>query len=330
MDETARITEKIREGDPLTSKPGSIDTRDAAWEQVCRSRAPLVIQGVAESPLVGGDARLWASYHGLETLLVVPLLWGNEVIGVVSIFNRERRVYRPGEIEMAQALVHLATLALQLHRMAQERQESALVEERNRMAREIHDTLAQGFTAIIFQLEAALEVAEEDRRGAAVHIERALTQSRESLAEARRSVRELRPQPLEGGDLIRSLRELVEKNTGSGPRLELSVRGASYSFSPEVEANLLKIAQEAVTNALKHAQARTVQVDLTYGEWETTITVRDDGRGFALAPNGSTGGYGLSLMRERADFLQGRFEVLSQPGNGTRVSVTVGVPPPGA
>jgi signal transduction histidine kinase len=122
----------------------------------------------------------------------------------------------------------------------------------------------------------------------------------------------------------------VEKNTGSGPRLELSVRGASYSFSPEVEANLLKIAQEAVTNALKHAQARTVQVDLTYGEWETTITVRDDGRGFALAPNGSTGGYGLSLMRERADFLQGRFEVLSQPGNGTRVSVTVGVPPPGA
>ncbi len=332
MDETARITEKIKEGDPLTSRPASIDTRDAAWQRVCETRAPLAIDRVHESPLVGGDARLWATYHGLQTLLVVPLLWGNEVIGVVSVFSRERRVFRPEEQEMAQALVHLATLALQLTRMARERQESALVEERNRMAREIHDTLAQGFTAIIFQLEAALGVIEEDRREGAVHVERALAQARESLAEARRSVRELRPKAVEGADLPRALRELVEKNAGAAlPRLELAVRGGAYAFSPDVEANLLKIAQEAVTNALKHAQAKTVQLELSYGEWETTLTVRDDGRGFSVpVVNGSAGGYGLSLMRERAQFLQGRFEVASKLGAGTRVSVTVGVPPPEA
>jgi PAS domain S-box-containing protein len=329
VDETSRIAEKMKDGDPLASGVASVGERDEAWRRVCASRAPLVVDRIPESPLVADELRFWASYHGLQTLLVVPLLWGSEVLGVVSVFSRERREFKPEEQELAQALVHLATLALQLTRMARERQASALAEERNRMAREIHDTLAQGFTGIIFQLEAALEVLEEDRIEGATHIDRALGQARSSLAEARRSVRELRPREPEGGDLARALRGLVEKSTGAGlPRLELSIQGAARSFSPEVEANLLKIAQEAVTNALKHAQARAIRVELTHEEWETTLSVRDDGRGFAPISEGPPGGYGLSLMRERAQFLQGRFELTSEPGAGTRVAVTVGVPPP--
>jgi len=324
IDETARITERIREGDPLTARPASIDDRDPAWQRLVQTRAPLVVDRVAENPLVGEEARFWAGYHGLQTLLVVPLLWGNEVLGTVSVFSRERRAFRPEEQELAQALGHLAMLALQLARMAREREASALVEERNRLAREIHDTLAQGFTGIIFQLEAALEVLEEDRPSGAAHVERALGVARENLAEARRSVAELRPRILEHGGLGRALHELVGRSTRNGlPRLELAVHGASRPLPPSVEDNLLKIAQEAVTNSLKHARARTIRVELSYGDRETSLTVRDDGRGFSPSEPGPRGGYGLLLMRERADGFEGRFDLTSRPGGGTRVSVTV-------
>ena len=204
---------------------------------------------------------------------------------------------------------------------------AAVAEERNRLARDIHDTIAQDLTAILMQTRAAQREAAGEPAGVRGRLERIGGFAERGLEEARRSLRALRPQVLEGRDLAGALQEAA-RNLGAGEqtRIEVRARGERRPLRPAVEAELLRIGGEAMANAVQHAGATRIEVDLAVGRRKAVLTVRDDGCGFdAAAVGGATGAgrFGLVGMRERAERVAGRLEVTSAPGAGTRVEVRV-------
>lgn len=223
--------------------------------------------------------------------------------------------------ELEETGAKLAALAednadLQARLLAQAR-EAGVLEERQRMAREIHDTVAQGLTAILTQLEAIGDIPAARSR---LDVVRAT--ARESLTEARRSVQALRPAQLrDDAQLATVLRDVAAKwSKRTGVPASVSVTGDPRPLHPEVETSLLRVAQEALANVAKHASAGRVGLTLSYMEDVVALDVRDDGRGFTVRP---TTGFGLLSMRQRTTRLAGTFEIESAPGQGTGISATV-------
>ena len=217
-----------------------------------------------------------------------------------------------------------------LHRqlLAQAR-EAGVLDERQRMAREIHDTLAQGLTGIITQLQAAQQAGQQpaERRR---HFDAAVTLARESLTEARRSVHALRPEALEQARLGEALTGVARRWTDrSGVPAQVTITGTVRPLPPETESALLRTAQEALANVAKHAAATRVGVTLSYMDDEVVLDVRDDGRGFQPQPPpeargpAPSGGFGLVAMRQRIEGLSGTLDVESEPGQGTAISARV-------
>jgi signal transduction histidine kinase len=257
------------------------------------------------------------------------------VFGMMGMRSQEQNQARKGMIaELAEANQRLEEMVaentgLQAQLLTQAR-EAGVLEERQRMAREIHDTLAQGLTGIVTQLEAAQRTrqeAEHERR-----ISNAKQLARDSLAEARRSVQALRPQALEGARLPEALAEESARwSATSGVSVEVTTTGEARPLHPEVEVTLLRVAQEALANVAKHAGASHAGVTLSYMEDVVTLDVRDDGSGFMSRADGcpgvsaepSSGGFGLTAMRQRVKRLAGQLEIESEPGSGTAVSASV-------
>jgi signal transduction histidine kinase len=234
-----------------------------------------------------------------------------------------------GSLAFAWATLHAKRASEEF--LAQVARREATWEERRRIAREIHDTLAQDLAGIIIQLEAAESTLEEDPQEARQHLSRARSRARESLAEARRSVWELRSQALEGGDLPSALERLLQRLTVEKMvKAEFSLEGSRRPLSPELEVSLLRIGQEALTNVINHAQASRVHVRLTYGPQEIGLLVEDDGRGFDPQVEHATRGFGLISLHERAARLEGRLTIDSQPGCGTRISALIPIRPASA
>jgi signal transduction histidine kinase len=200
--------------------------------------------------------------------------------------------------------------------------EAGVFDERQRMAGEIHDTLAQGLTGILAQLEAA-ELADGDESRRRRHLGLAKELARDSLAEARRSVQALRPQKLEGARLPDAVRTLAEEwKQTSGIPVRLEVDGEATPLQPALEVVLFRAAQEALANIAKHAQASRAGMTLTYMHDQVSLDVLDDGKGFdAREVNGD--GYGLAAMRQRLRQVGGGLEIESTPGDGTTVSASV-------
>ncbi|NAZ84745.1 sensor histidine kinase [Kineococcus indalonis] len=199
--------------------------------------------------------------------------------------------------------------------------EAGVLDERARLAREIHDTIAQGLTGVVTQLQAAqAEPAEAARRE---RVEKALASARDCLAEARRSVRALRPVALEEEDLTGALRRLAHRRGGAdGPAVAVVVTGEPVEVTAEASGALLRTAQEALANATRHAGASSVTVTLTGMEDEVVLDVRDDGRGFEPARVDGRG-FGLESMRQRIRLAGGSLHVESAPGEGTAVCAVV-------
>ncbi|WP_309051407.1 sensor histidine kinase [Streptomyces sp.] len=197
--------------------------------------------------------------------------------------------------------------------------------ERERLAREIHDTLAQGLSSIQLLLRAAERALPPDAP-AAGHIERARRAAQDNLAEARRFVRALAPPDLEHGSLAAALERLCAP--GAGPRVRFSVSGTPVGLPTPYEVALLRIAQSALANTVRHAGASRAEITLSFMDGSVTLDVVDDGRGFdpaAVRPS-SEGGFGLPAMRSRAQSLGGAFTVESAPGQGTAVAVSLPLP----
>jgi signal transduction histidine kinase len=202
--------------------------------------------------------------------------------------------------------------------------EAGVLDERARLAREIHDTLAQGLTGIITQLQAARGVAGEEHDR---HLRTALDLARESLTEARRSVAAMAPRSLAGASLPAALEATVgEWSERSAVPGEVRVTGDPVPLHPELEATLLRTAQEALSNVARHARAGRAVVTLSYLGEQVALDVRDDGAGFdpaATRAPADGSGFGLLSMRQRVQRLAGTFEIDSEPGGGTAVSARV-------
>ncbi|MCC5647478.1 PAS domain S-box protein [Nostoc sp. CHAB 5824] len=204
---------------------------------------------------------------------------------------------------------------------------ASILEERNRMAREIHDTLAQAFTGILAQVGAANQVLTDDVEATQAHLDLIKELARTGLTEARRSVVALRPQLLEEGSLQSALHRLVAqiRAAATDTTLYYEIEGAVYSLPTEVENNLLRIGQEALTNAIRHANADEIRVELVYDRDRFCLRVKDNGQGFGVGSIPASEGFGLLGMSERAERIGAQLTIRSQPGQGTEIIVVVGV-----
>lgn len=230
-------------------------------------------------------------------------------------------------------LVTAAVMWLARRRLREQAQRRAMAEaefaailaERNRVAREIHDTLAQGLVATSLQLRLARKQTNGAAESLSHHLETAQQLVSDSLEEARNSIWNMRSHVLENGDLASALRGILKQMAdGTETETEFEVNGRTRRLAPVIENNLLRIGQEAITNATKHAKAKRIKVELDFGEKQFRLTVSDDGQGFdTTRPASAKDGFGLVGMQERAAHLKGKLNVRSAPGQGARINLTV-------
>lgn len=205
-----------------------------------------------------------------------------------------------------------------------ERQQALITEERNRMAREIHDTLAQALTGIFIQLGAASRLLSQDPDTAQQHIEHARIVARSGVAEARRSVEALRSQLLEEGDLYKALSQLVRQlSTLTDAEVSLILPENLYRLPADIENNLLRIVQEAMTNCIRHSLANKIVVEFDYLPETCRLQIRDDGQGFEADVKKSHHGYGLLGMQERSVCIGAELDIQSSIGEGTTITVHI-------
>jgi signal transduction histidine kinase len=202
----------------------------------------------------------------------------------------------------------------------------AVLEERNRISREIHDTLTQDFTGVVLQLEAAEMTMQDPSEETKDLINRAREIARAGLIESRRFVRELRPAPLEKANFPDAILHVAQQAAvGTNLNVSVDVSGLRRHLPAQVEDNLIRIVREACTNVVKHASARNLRIHLNYGLFKVDLDVHDDGRGLVTenVPQKTDGGFGLTSMKERARKLRGKFSIFTKATGGTHVHVSV-------
>jgi PAS domain S-box-containing protein len=286
-----------------------------------RAGKPGILEDISKIP-----AFPWRDYlmsQGIVTVLCVPMVIAGEVKGITGIRFTSKRTFRTEEIELAKALANQSMLSMELTRLSGQSRQSAVIAERNRMARDIHDTLAQGFTGVIVHLEAASEATSKGlTQKSADHLAQAEGLARESLAEARRSVRALRPLALEGKNLCEALEDLFTKMTKDTPlRSEFVFLGTQRNLPDSWEENILRIGLEMLTNALRHAQATLFRAQITFAPTEVLLDFRDDGCGFAHGIENN--GFGLQGIKERIESMSGQLAVESAKGQGTLIKIVL-------
>lgn len=260
--------------------------------------------------------------RGLRYHASIPLSFGDHGLGIMNVATPAWRKLTRRELDLLSTIASQVSVAIERARLAEADVGAARAEERARLARELHDTLTQGLTAIGLHVEAALSQMQDAEPGAAAkELERALEIARASLQEARQSLRDLRSSPTAGRPLATALAALARQLTGdTGVRVALR-NSARHPLPSEVEQALFRIAGEALTNVRRHAHARNVRITLRTSATGARLTVVDDGQGFdARAPRES---YGMDGMRERAELLGGSLVVRSSPGRGTSVIAAV-------
>ena len=305
---------------PFVTDPGSWKENEGLQEMLFTG-VPQACEDIETDPRISHALRDYFRSNGTKKFLTIPTLVGGRVNGFIGIRHGDRLPYRPEEIELAQALAHQAMFAIQLNEFAEQGRRAAVLEERNRMARDIHDTLAQGLTGVIVQLHAAEDATLKGyKKDARDHLQNARELARDGLNEARRSVRALRPQALEEATFWEALKSIIKNAAVGTPlQIEFQVRGEMRELAPLVQENLLHIGQEALTNTLKYAQATRFETRLRFGAKEVRLELRDNGVGFKV--NDGNGGFGLTGMRERAEQMSGTLSVSSTRGKGTRIVV---------
>ncbi|MCL7454343.1 MAG: GAF domain-containing protein, partial [Anaerolineae bacterium] len=261
---------------------------------------------------------------GYRAVLSVPLIIKEEAYGAISLYYREGREFSEEEIRLATSVADQVALAIENARLREQAGQAAALEERGRLARELHDSVTQSLYSVTMYTEAAARlITTGQEASAAEYLREARDTAQEALREMRLMIYQLRPPVLEKGGLAVALQvrlDAVERR--GGIHAELAVEGEDR-LQPAIQAELHQIAQEALNNALKHAHAREVRVRLHFGEAVTCLEVQDDGVGFDLAATGAGGGLGLPGMKERVQRIAGRLKIESAPGRGTKVKVEI-------
>ena len=262
---------------------------------------------------------------GLRYHASIPLYAHEKQLGVLNVASTDWRELSPDDLRLLYTIGDLLSIAIERARLFSRSAQLGIVEERNRLAREIHDTLAQGLTAVSLQLESAdaLLEAGADPQRARKAVRQALALTRANLEEARRSVLDLRAAPLEGRTLLKALEALVrEWRSKSGIDLRFEAVGEDRPLPVRIEAGVYRIAQEAITNIIRHSNARHATIELTLTPDQLQLEVEDDGQGFDLAQVPKDR-FGLTGMNERAKLLGGILCLESNPDDGTCLCVTL-------
>jgi signal transduction histidine kinase len=254
----------------------------------------------------------------------MPLKTKEAVIGVLNIESEHVDAFDESDVTVLESLASQAAVAIENARLYEQAQQLAVVEERHRLARDLHDSVTQSLYGMALYSEAAsghltygnLERVEE-------HLGELQATAQEALTEMRLLIYELRPPVLQEEGIAAALRarlQSVEERAGLETDLHVEL---ANGLPTQVEDGLYRIAQEALNNALKHAQAHSITVRLVQADHKVTLEVHDDGIGFDLPSAGNQGGVGLSVMQERASELGAGLTIDSEPGAGTRVFVEV-------
>jgi len=265
-------------------------------------RGPADVTILRAAPWLNPRRTLWL-VGAAAALLLVGIVW-------ISIASRRQIRLRVDERKMAEV------------------EFAAMLKERNRVARDIHDTLAQGLNAVSMQLELAKTAIPQDPDGIRDHVGTAHTIVRSCISEARESIWNMRSHILEQTDLAGALDQVLRQlSSALNLGTKVTVTGTPRRLAPMVENSLLRIGQECISNAVKHARAKNIDVTLAYERSRIRLSVRDDGIGFAgPAAGAATSRFGLAGMRERVALITGELHIASEPGQGTEVVVTVTQP----
>jgi PAS domain S-box-containing protein len=316
----------------LNDKPIVTDETDhpfvrtsSSWKQIPFLTGMLATKSTAVCEDVEDDSRLtseWRKYltsRKTKRLVSVPMFLAGEFRGFISIHHSEAGTYRPDEIELAQSLAQHVMMAVHGQQVAEQERQAAILKERARLARDVHDTLAQGFTGVILQMEAAEEALFDENPDAAVQrVRRAREIARESLGEARRSVHALRPQALDKSGFAEALQSMLKNTTvGTSLRTSFCSEGEPMVLPANVEETLLRIGQEALSNALKHAHPTEFHIRLCFKSDAVRLEFFDNGKGFVVGQ--TNGGVGLLGMKERAEQIGATLTISSEPGKGTKI-----------
>jgi signal transduction histidine kinase/DNA-binding NarL/FixJ family response regulator len=296
---------------------------------VVAARAPLVL---ADYSQVRGGHLSPADGLSLRAVVGVPVMWRSDVIGTCVAFSRDpARVFTDDDVKLLDLFAKHAAIAITNARLHAEAEARARVEsthiERERLAREVYDTVAQGLADILLHLQEAGEAAAQGRtRAIQTSLAMAHQAARETLEETRRDVLALAPSPLLGHSFEEAIeRELSFASRGGMTNVGLVKTGRPVELAPDVTHQLFRIAQEALTNVVRHSAASTVRVGLVYGDETFTLLVQDDGRGFdaGVLNGGGVERVGLLGMAQRAQLLGGSLQIDSTPGWGTSVRAEV-------
>jgi two-component system, NarL family, sensor kinase len=267
------------------------------------------------------ESREAAATEGLRCHASVPLYAGDRPLGVMNLAMRGWRRLTRQELDLLTTIADQLGVAIERARLGEQSIEHARADERSRIARDVHDTLAQGFAAVGLHIEAGLSNLEPGDQ-ARPALGRALDAARQGLEEARRSITSLRRSPLENrslGEALAALSRGFTADTGVRVRVDIADVGP---LPAEVESELFRIASEALTNVRKHAGAREASLRLDTTRGHVRLIVADAGSGFR-ARGGARGGFGLSGIEDRARLVGGRAAIRSAPGRGTTVTVMV-------
>jgi signal transduction histidine kinase/ligand-binding sensor domain-containing protein len=300
-------------------------------DQAILSRQPFVASDIQEVQTPGveqvqmdSQAQRWLAVTGQHhrSLLAVPLIVEDEVYGCIAFYYAEPQAFSDEEIALAMALADQAALAIENARLRTQAEEAAVVAERNRLARDMHDSVTQSLFSLTLLAEAGERMIQardmeqiEDNQALLSEI------ARRALQEMRLMVYELRPRALKELGLrgaVEQRLEAVERRAGMDARLVVE---GEWDLPPDVEEELYGITQEALNNALKHANASSVTVTIRAQDRTVALEVQDDGHGFNPQAITGRGGLGLVSMRERAEKIGGTLTIRSTPGEGTRVQV---------
>jgi signal transduction histidine kinase len=295
------------------------------WKKLALVACSIPVAAAQTSGIPVGDAMKWVVFAGL-------LVANNVLLTTVVHFSEQEdersRARAATIVELERAQDENAALQAQLLVQARE---AGIADERRRMAAEIHDTIAQGLTGIIAQLQVVANTS--DQPEVQERVARATELARHSLSEARRSVQNLAPIDLSYDGLPVAMRKAVDQwAERTAVRADFTLTGTAQKLHQEVSATLLRITQEALANVAKHASAARVGVTLSFIDDEVTLDIRDDGKGFdplARPGRSSTGGFGLDGMRARAERIAGSLTVESEAGAGTALSARVPLVPHG-
>ncbi|MGA2763579.1 MAG: GAF domain-containing sensor histidine kinase [Spirochaetia bacterium] len=261
--------------------------------------------------------------QGFRAILAVPLIVAGANYGGITLYYREPKTFSEEDISLAMAIGRQAALAIENAKLRAQAEQTAAFAERNRLARELHDSVTQSLYSVTLYAEAAARHLQGGQTSeAAGHLRELGTTAREALREMRLLIFELSPPALQAGTLAEALQTRLDAVEARGGMSVSFVVEGTECLSTRVRQELYQIAQEALNNALKHSRAQAVRIVLAHGEKETRLSISDDGVGFQWEQAQKSGGVGLRGMRQRVERIGGSLSVASQPGGGTTVTVT--------